>query len=815
MVSGHASGVAGERVDGGVENWKTHSREHRSPPGLGATAAFRAGETSPTVHSPIAAIVSRRQNAPIEVIGLVPSSISSHRVEVLMKPSQLAEPPESLGHEPVRVSATVVAKLPYPGLAVPGAFSFTRDGRVLTYLKSESFSLDQVLWRVLVPAGTQRVVVRPSEGGDAEESLSDIEKLRRERKRFIETGLTQVVRAEDADVAVITLQGNLYLQREDGPLERITNSQSPAIDATLSANGAKVAFVRDNELYVIDLVSGRETALSRGAGEGLSHGLAEYIAQEEMGRAVGYWWSPDGERIAYQETDERHVPVYPIVHQGAERLSVETHRYPFAGMANAIVRLGVSLARGGETRWLTYCDPAEDVYLARVTWDTTRSLLVQVLTRDQRCLRLWRIDVDTGARELLIEERSDTWINLHNDLFALKMTGEFVWSSERAGFRHLELRDRDGCLIRRLTEGDWPVDAVAAVDPERREVWFTGRRERPLQVSAYRVSLEGGPVERITHESGIHRVWVARTCNHFVDMYSSSTIPPRTSLCDRTGKILTSLDDASCDPNLRELNVVPPTLERFQSRDGVSLYGAYYAPKSKHLEVDGKVPLIVKVYGGPHVQTVSESWSVTADMTAQFLSELGFAVWKTDNRGSAHRGHSFEAAVHRQLGSVEVRDQADGVRHITSSRPEVDIRRVGIMGGSFGGYMTLRALADAPDIFRAGVAISPVTDWCLYDTCYTERYMGIPAENHEGYHRSSVLASAFQITGALLIIHGMLDENVHFRHSARLVTCLLEAEKQFAFLPLPDERHSSRREADRKYVAERIADFFRQALKPS
>ena len=252
-------------------------------------------------------------------------------------------------------------------------------------------------------------------------------------------------------------------------------------------------------------------------------------------------------------------------------------------------------------------------------------------------------------------------------------------------------------------------------------------------------------------------------------------------------------------------------MTELKNRDGDRLFGAYYAPKATAPGV--RVPLVVMVYGGPHVQTVTDSWAMTADLTAQYLSASGFAVWKLDNRGSARRGHAFEAALNRHMGTVEVRDEAAGVAFVAASWPEVDTARVGITGGSYGGYMTLRALTEAPDTFHAGVSVAPVTDWDGYDTCYTERYMGTPANNAEGYRDSSVLTAAARLRGPLLLIHGMLDENVHFRHTARLTTALLGAGKPFELLPLPDERHSSRREGDRKYVAERIADFLAQSLR--
>jgi len=720
-----------------------------------------------------------------------------------------ARGPEA-GRRPV--DAGMVAKLPAPGLVVPGGFAFTSDGRAVGYLKAESASLSRVLWRAEVAGGAPRVVARPPGSGDTDANVTREEALRRERQRLRDTGITHVVRARNAEVAVIPLQGDLYLFRgADAPLERITDTPGPEIDPQLNADGSKVAFVRDNELYALDLATRKETKLSEGAGDGLTHGLAEFMAQEEMDRSTGFWWSPDGSKIAYQETDERHVPAYSIVHQGAADYSVEAHRYPFPGARNAKVRLGVVPAGGGATTWLNLPVAGDDFYLARVDWEGPTDLLIQILARDQASLQLHRVDVAANKSTLLIEEKAATWVNLHDDLRAIEGTGEILWSSERSGFRHLELRDREGKLVRTLTAGRWPVDGVDRVDARRREVWFSAGVGSPLERHLYRVSLDGGPMLKISAEPGTHRSVVTKDGESYVDTFTSRATPPVTRLIARDGRVITVLDDAATtDPRVGELKLPPPEIVPFKGRGGADLFGAYYAPRSKAL--GDRAPLVVLLYGGPHVQYVSESWGMTADLNAQHLAERGFAVWKMDNRGSARRGHAFEAALNRNLGSIEVRDQVDGVAFVAGNWPEVDARRVGVSGSSYGGYMTLRCLTEAPEVFRAGVAVAPVTDWDGYDTCYTERYMGTPANNPEGYKAASVLNRVDRLKGDLLLIHGMVDENVHFRHTARLVSALIAANKPFRMLPLPEDRHSSRKEEGRKYVAEQLAGFFEATI---
>lgn len=705
-----------------------------------------------------------------------------------------------------------VARQPAPGTVVPGEIAFTRGGKSVEFLLSEANSLERALWRLdLEGKGPAKVIARGPAGGDTDANVSPEEALRRERQRLRETGITHVERALAADLAVFSIRSDVYVQLEGkGELERLTSSKSAEIDPRPDDAGTKVAFVRDGDLYVIDLKSRKETKLTEGAAEGLTHGLAEFMAQEEMDRSTGYWWSPDGSKIAFQETDERHIPLYVIAHQGDDAFSTEAHRYPFPGRANAKVRLGVVSAEGGPVKWLAITDLDDDFYLARVQWRDDKTIVAQVLSRDQKTLRVVQLDVASNARTLLFEETSADWVNLSNDLKFVAGSGEIVRTSERTGYRHIELREPSGKLVATITSGDWPVDAIVALDSARREVWFQSGKDSPLEAHLYRVSLVGGEPLRVTKGRGTHKCVVSKDGNFYVDTYSSIERPPRTAVFDRDGRLIAEVHDAAKDERLAELSLRFPEPTEFRGRDGARLFGAYYAPRN--LAPGLKAPLVVMLYGGPHVQYVSDSWALTADMTAQYLVDQGFAVWKMDNRGSARRGHVFEAPIFRDMGTIEVRDQVDGVRFVAASRLDADTSRVGVTGGSYGGYMTLRCLLLEPDVFRAGVAVAPVTDWDGYDTCYTERYMNMPKTNPEGYKKSSALPLAAGLVGRLLLVHGLLDENVHFRHSARLTNELVKADKPFELLALPGARHGARRPEDRRYVAARMSRFFRETL---
>jgi len=731
------------------------------------------------------------------------------------------------------LTTTDVARRPLPGTTVPTSVRFSPDGRVVTHLLAEPGSLHQSLVVVDVDTGAARHV--PTPGADVEEgAISLEEELRRERARELAVGVTRYQWAESADRVLVPMNDGLWVL--DGlaagahaPARLVLATEDVAggiLDARLSADGARIGFVSGDEVHVVDVDGGAPVPVTSGAaGTGRTNGLAEYVAQEEMGRAEGFWLSPGASKVAFCEVDETHIPVYRIVHQGSDRVGVgaeEDHRYPFAGEANARVRVGVVPSDGSGASAPSWLDLdasgiGADRYVARVTWVDDDALVVQLQSRDQQRLDVVRYDVGAagGGAEvpgtLLWSERSDVWINLHDVLRPLP-DGALLWASERTGTSHLEVREADGALRHVLTEGSWVVTDV--VGTGERDVWFRSTITSPLDRQVHRAPLDGSaPPEQLTDGPGVHVAAADPDRGTWVHTRSTPDQPPRTVL-RRVGRSeITSVHDAGDDPLVTELALVPPAL-RTVTTDPVEpggpdteLHAAVYRPDG-----DGPFPTVIWVYGGPHAQLVTRSWVSTVAMRAQLLRQEGFCVAVVDGRGSAARGLAFEGALRHRMGTVEVDDQVRLVEALVAEGT-ADPERVGIYGWSYGGYLSALCLARRPDVFRAACAGAPVTSWDGYDTHYTERYLGTPASNPDGYRDGSVMTHLEGLRDRhLLLVHGLIDENVHFRHTARLVNALVRADIDHRLVLYPDERHVPRSEADRASMERLILEFFRDAL---
>jgi dipeptidyl-peptidase-4 len=711
-----------------------------------------------------------------------------------------------------RVPIEAIGVIPQPGMALPSAFTFSADDATLTYLAAAPGATDQRLMALDVDSGATHVLAEAPGGGVREENLTPEEELRRQRARLHTSGITHYARAERSDRLMIPLLGDVHvLDGEGGSLRLLVEASdtAPSLTPALSPDGQWVAYVQDAELCVVPAVGGAPRQLTEGArGADKTHGLAEFVAQEELDRGDGFWWSPDSQWLAFEEVDESPVPIFRILHLGSEAVGTEmeeAHRYPFAGGANVDVRLGVVSREGGELVWMDL-DPGHAFYLARAFWWNDGQPGAVLVNRDQTACEIVRFDLKSGTRATVLREERTPWLNLATQPLTLLQGDRFLWLSERSGFMHLHLFDRDGSLIRQVTNGAWVVDAIAGVDESAGMVYFTASREQSTESHLYAVPLDGGELRRITSEAGTHIVTLDHARRRFVDVFSALDTPPTVTLRSLEDGAVHATIHSPSDPRIEDYGLEPPEIVTLRNRVGTLLYGALYRPPAAF--GPGPYPTIVHVYGGPHAQMVTNSWGrMTAALDMQYLRNQGYLLFRLDNRGSARRGLVFESPIAEHLGTVEVDDQVDGVRWLVE-QGVADPARVGIFGWSYGGYMTLMCLARAPETFKVGVAGAPVTAWDGYDTAYTERYMRTPQTNPSGYADSSLLTHAANIRGDLLLVHGMLDENVHFRHTARLMNVLNRARKRYEALLFPDERHSLRFEADRIAMHERIIGFF-------
>jgi dipeptidyl-peptidase 4 len=694
-----------------------------------------------------------------------------------------------------------------PGFATPSAFTFSADSKQLLFLRPGDNEV-QGIWSLNTETGEARLLIAAPEGGLDEANLTPEEVLRRQRLRQMSRGITRFQLHPQSGRLLIPLEG-LYQANVSGtPLQKILDKsvQNP----TLSPNGELIAYVENGNIWVMGLEDGLPHQITESSDiDGITDGLAEYMAQEELGRMEGFWWSPDSQWLAFTEVDERHIPQYRIMHAGKSDLNMyEEHRYPFAGEQNAHVRLAVVPAIGGTPQWMNL-DYSDEIYIARVFWWDNNQLGAEILNRPQTRLDIVRFDIQTGTMTTILTQENDLWIDMrHKHLLTLD-DGAFLLASESSDFNHIYHYDKDGNLLCQLTDGDWQVDDLLCVDKNAGVVYFTGNREHPTEKYCYRVPLAGGAVERITRADGFHHTTtISPDFKLYVDYFSSLTIPPTITLRSLANDTLKHTIHTPNDVRLTAWDLPAPEIVSLPSRDGVTLYGALYRPP-QHFKAP--YPTIVYPYGGPGPQMVGNHYGLTSNVLSQYLREKGFAVLRLDNRGSARRGQKFEGALKNRMGTIEIEDQIDGVKWLIA-QGITDAHRVGIHGYSYGGYMTLLGMLKAPDVFKVGVCGSPVAEWEGYDTTYTERYMGTPQSNPDGYQAGSMLKYVQNLRGKLLITHGFLDENVHFRHTVRLIQALVEANKDYDLLILPEERHSPRFEAGRLYLWSRVVRYFEQHL---
>ncbi len=702
--------------------------------------------------------------------------------------------------------------------ASPRSLKFSPDGQRVSFLKpreDDAARLD--LWAYDVATGEADMLVDSQLLEPDEVELSEQEKALRERQRI--AGSKGIVSYDwgDANTLLVPLGGDLYLVdlgEAETNVRRLTETDAFEFDARLSPNGNYVSFIRDNALWVTDLITNIETRISPEAdpANAISYGVAEFVAQEEMSRYTGYWWSPDEAYIAYSRVDESTVDIIPRFDIAAEDVTVIEQRYPRAGRPNAVVELLIHDLSTGEAE--TRLSVGPDDYLAQVDWRSD-GVVAQTVNRDQTEITVTHYAPgEAGGTVISVaNEIQPNWINLsHEPLrFGDWRGGEqdLLFRSERSGFSHIWLAGETGAA-EALTSGDWVVSSIKAVAGDT--VFFSGYRDTPLEQHLYSVPLAGGEPVRITAPGSTWSVTMASDGQSFVGTSSSPNQPPQTGLYKADGTLITWIEENALDethPYAAYLgDHVAPEFGTLAAEDGQVLHYSILTPPG--FDPARQYPVIIEVYGGPGVQRVTNSWQSLSD---QYLAREGYVVFRLDNRGSSNRGKRFEDVIFRNMGDAEVRDQLAGVGWL-KSQPFVDPARIAIQGWSYGGYMTLMTVLKAPEgTFAAGVSGAPVADWSLYDTFYTERYMDTPETNPDGYAASSVFPYLENLSAPLLMVHGMADDNVTFDNSTRVYAQLQELGKTFDVMTYPGQRHGIQGEALQIHLMRTRMAFLNRHLK--
>ena len=690
---------------------------------------------------------------------------------------------------------------------LPSEVKFAPDGSYVAYLKPGTDDRERLdLWRMHLDSGEHELWIDASTMIEPDEVLSEAEKAERERKRLFATGITRYDFSPDGEHLLIPAGGRGYLYdigREQ--LDCFTPPDARQTDFTFSPKGHFISYVRAGDLFYYDRSNRREVAVTTEGGGLISNGIADFIAQEEMHRFSGHWWSPDESRIAFTRTDESPIAVSQRYEIDADAIRVIEQRYPYAGARNADVSLLVHhVASGGE-------DPidyrhAPDDYLARVDWFGER-LVVQCQSRNQQCLFLDFYTPGAPERTTMLTERSDTWINLH-DNFKTVDGDRFLWTSEKEGNAQLYLYSNgeySNGEPTRLSNGTGRVEKVLHADTNR--VIFSGWVDDATEQQVFSIPLSGGEATRLTPQPGWHDVSTDPAGTRFIDRFTSLDEPGSVNLIDPEAGTSEPLLQGDVGHPYSEFmsHHVRPELGTLTAEDGQSLHYRLTRPG----RISGQHPLVVYVYGGPGVNRVRNEW---APLLLQLFADRGFGVLELDNRGSSGRGPAFEAPIYQHLGDAEVRDQLVGVR-FAQSLDWVDPDQVGVFGHSYGGFMTLMCLAKAPDVFKAGVSVAPVSAWELYDTHYTERYLGTPEDNPQAYARSAVFPYLDNLKGKLLIMHGMADDNVLFTHTTRLIKALQARCFPFEMMAYPGSKHALQEQSVSIHRFNMILDFFERSLR--
>ncbi len=617
------------------------------------------------------------------------------------------------------------------------------------------------------------------------------------------------------DAFLIAIGDDLFAYRiSTQTATRLTESAGAKSEATFSPDGRSVAFVKDHNIFVASTAATGERALTSDGSAQLLNGMLDWVYSEELygrGNHRAYWWSPDSSRVAFLQFDERAVPEYTLIDDISYHPDIERWNYPKAGDPNPTVRIGVLSTATGFLRWID-TSKYTDFLIVSVGWTPdSRDVVYQIQDRTQTWLDLNRAAAETGAPRHILRETSKAWVERWQDTSAdpiwLK-DGSFLWLSERSGWRHFFHYAADGTLVRQVTRGEWEIRRTHGVDPAGRWVYFTSTTHNAVGLDLYRVRLDGSNLQRVSTTDGRHQVFVNPSRTLFLDSWSDITTPPQVRIHATNTRDVVRVVDANNVPALKERGISKPDLVQVKTRDGFVMEAMMIKPPN--FDPARRYPVYQFTYAGPHSQQVVNAWGGTDFLYHQLLAQRGIIVWICDNRTASGKGMQSAWPLYKNFGALELQDIEDGIEWL-KRQPYVDGSRIGISGISFGAYMTLYALTHSRT-FAMGIAEGAVSDWRNYDTIYTERYMGLPGDNPDGYRRSSPRFSASNLAGELLLVHSGLDDNVHPQNAMQFAYELQRAGKPFRMMMYPRSAHGVSEPQLAMHLRRMMLDFTTQIL---
>ncbi len=712
----------------------------------------------------------------------------------------------------------------------PENVKWSPDGTKVSFVQRDDTGERGELYYVDVATGKSAVLVASGKLAALAPPTSAI-KDERKKEAAQRYSIAAYHWAPDSKKLLFDSNGQLWLYTlESGTAVQLTSSSEESSDPKFSPDGQRVSYIRKHNIYVRDVAGGKEHQLMNDGNDNLLNGEVDWVYEEELYSRSNYFWSPNGKDIAFLEMNEKDVPTYPITDWIPTHPTVDQEKYPQPGDPNPGVRIGIVGTGGGKTKWITAGgnktgslqlgdDP--NVLIPRFGWVRDGLLWAMALNRVQDRLDLYFVDVANGKWQLIMTENTDAWIDMHPEVdFKLLASGDkYLWTSWRDGHNHIYLYQFDkqnplagkAEMAAQLTHGDWEVESIDGVDEQQGIVYFSANEGDWRQRNEFAVGLNGQNFHRISKQDGSHQTdFDPKNTKYYVDAYSALTTPPSVSLCSLDGSCTSFWQAHSIDA----YNLLTPKFVEFKAADGTTtLQGMILLPPAGgQMNPNGKAPLIVNPYGGPGAQTIRNAW-LGGDLFDQILARQGFAVLHVDNRGMANRGKAFALPIKHHFGPIELSDQLAAVKQALEQFPELDGNRVGFWGWSYGGYFTLYAMENS-DLFKSGVSVAPVTDWHNYDSIYTERYMGLPKDNEQGYKDSSPVNFPAKLHGSLLEVHGTSDDNVHMQNTIQMINGFIDSGKQFQLMLYPRKTHGIAGKAARTHLFHMIDDHFLETLAP-